>query len=206
MPCAQRTPCKASLLVSFFLTLWDWTYDNWDWTFHLCATWIQQATVSSPESEQKSQRRSCIAPRALCRGNYDLYGSQDFTICLKYAKNTSKSWEKTKWQVHQYQSNLFVKAIREGVGVTIYVKIAKKGWKGSVTSIPSVMRDCGMVSLQFVWIFLAKKPKEKIFINNYIKGGRLSRKRKSFKWEFSLYPHTCKNARTLSVLFSGLLY
>ena len=125
---------------------------------------------------------------------------------LNMQKNTSKSWEKTKWQVHQYQSNLFVKAIREGVGVTIYVKIAKKGWKGSVTSIPSVMRDCGMVSLQFVWIFLAKKPKEKIFINNYIKGGRLSRKRKSFKWEFSLYPHTCKNARTLSVLFSGLLY
>ena len=81
------------------------------------------------------------------------------------------------------------------MGVTIYVKIAKKGWKGSVTSIPSVMRDCGMVSLQFVWIFLAKKPKEKIFINNYIKGGRLSRKRKSFKWEFSLYTyttHSCK--------------
>ena len=27
VPCAQCTPCKASVLVTFLVTLWDWTYD-----------------------------------------------------------------------------------------------------------------------------------------------------------------------------------
>ena len=27
VPCAQCTPCKASELVTFLVTLWDWTYD-----------------------------------------------------------------------------------------------------------------------------------------------------------------------------------